>query len=183
MLVAWTGAQVKGAAVNVLYFDGGDMTGVASAVRAAYAAAAGGIPTGVSVQVPSSGDVIDEATGMLTGAWTDATVTPVDGGGAATAAAGVGLCSTWSTDGVVNGRRIRGRTFLVPLSTAVYDNDGTLTPAGIAAGTGFATGMLAVPGFCIWHRPSALNPATGTRAIVNGFRVRDRAAFLSSRRD
>ena len=45
------------------------------------------LPDSVTVQVEATGDVIDDATGALTGAWTDTPVLPVVGGSAAQYAA------------------------------------------------------------------------------------------------
>lgn len=129
--------------------------------------------------------VIDEDTGMVTG-YEMAEENPSDGGGGDSSgySAASGAVITWNTSGVRNGRRVRGRTFLVPLGGNSYEADGTLTSeaigtintaAGELVGEGFDSG------FCIWSRPGA--GGDGGAYPVTGFRVPDMSAVLRSRRD
>ena len=105
------------------------------------------------------------------------------GTGAVGAAAGVGACVSWLTGGIVGGRRLRGRTFLVPLHNSTYDTDGTFTSGVLTALTAFQTAMRAAGPLAVWHRPTTPGGTDGTSYGVIGARVRDRVAFLSSRRD
>ena len=187
VVVSWAGPQVVGRAVNVLHFDATEQAAPdVAAIRGAYSALLNGLPNGVSIQVPNSGDTIEDSTGALTGVWSAPDQTALFGGGSAGAAAGVGACVSWNTGAIVTGskgpRKLRGKTFLVPLSKDVYDTDGTLIPGEVTILQNFATGMLGVAGFGIWHRPTKLAPSSGTSGGVVSSVVHDKVAFLSSRR-
>lgn len=137
---------------------------------------------GIQVVVPDNGDTIDEATGALTGAWTGGTPGLHAGTPSATFAGGVGACITWLTTTIRNGRRIRGRTFVVPLSTNQFDTDGTLQSSALAAINGAAqTLVTATAGdMLVWSRP--VGGTGGVAAPVTGWSVTDQGAFLKSRR-
>lgn len=143
------------------------------------------IPGTVSLLTEGEAAVIDEVTGSVTG-YEVAATEPVAGNGGGTGgySAASGAVVTWMTAGVVNGRRVRGRTFLVPLVGNSYENDGSLTSSAVTTlndaaselvGTGFDSG------FGVWSRPGT--SGGGTFWEVNGFRVPDMAAVLRSRRD
>lgn len=84
-------------------------------------------PNGLTTDVPNTGDIIDTGTGHITGAWT--------GSGGGTSISGVtasgysavsGALVRWITDGLLNGRRLVGRTYLVPLAGLTQATDGSL---------------------------------------------------------
>ena len=186
--VAWSGPSVVGVAVNVLHFDATEQAAPdVAAIAAAYAGMAAQLPSDVRIQVPGEGVTIDDTDGSLTGVWSAAQPAEIPGGVVPQAAAGVGACVTWTTGGIVSGskgpRRLRGRTFLVPLANACYDTQGTLTPVAKADIEGFIDDMLQVGGLGIWHRPTSLAAADGTSSSVLSGTVRDKVAYLSSRRD
>lgn len=184
VVVSWQGPQVQGAAVNVLHFDATEQpVPPVAAIRAAYATLAAAIPTNVNIQVPGSGETIDDATGELVGVWATAAPAVVSGTGGTIAPAGVGMCVTWLTGGIVNGRRLRGRTFIVPIPGPAFDADGTIGPGALGALSAFATGMVGAGGLGVWHRPTTSGGTDGTSSGVLGFRIRDKVAYLSSRRD
>lgn len=183
VLVSWSGTGVQGAAVNVLSFAAEGGVPDVAAIEQAYFALKTVIPPGVTISVAGSGDTFDDATGTLTGSWSAGA--PVSFVGQATeprVAAGVGACVTWNTGLIVNGRRLRGRTFIVPLSVAAYENDGTLTSGTLGFLQSFATALVASGPLGIWHRPSAAGTG-GAASGVTSFRLRDKVAILTSRRD
>lgn len=182
VVVNWSGPSVKGLAVNVLHFayDGGEVN--IGALYTAYQNLAGAMPTGVAIVYPTVGDVIEDSTGELVGTWTGVGAGPTFGGASAAAAAGVGSCISWSTGSVVNGRRLRGRTFLSPLSVAAYEADGTLTTDAVAKSMAVAAGIRAMGGLMVWHRPTAPGAADGMSDGVLGHKVTDRVSSLRSRR-
>jgi hypothetical protein len=99
-----------------------------AAILTFYTAIKDLFPNGLTIQVPSTGDVVDSATNQITGAWTGS------GGGntASTATANPysgtsGALVRWTTGAVQNGRRLSGRTYLVPLNNLQYANDGSLS--------------------------------------------------------
>jgi hypothetical protein len=147
-----------------------------------FTAIRGFFPTGLTWQVPAAGDVIDDATGTLTGGWTGV------GGGVVNAnaptgvyAAGTGLRIDWGTGAIVSGRRLKGRTFLCPLIGAEYQSDGTISSSAQGNITIAAQGLVASSaGLRIWHRPKT--PGSGTSALINAVNVPDKVASLRSRR-
>jgi hypothetical protein len=184
LVLSWSGAQVKGNAVTVLHYDGTeDAAPPVAAVFAALDEIKLSIPTGVTITVPNSGEVIEDTTGELVSVWTGT------GGGSkvmtgnSAAAAGAGGVITWNTGAIVNGRHLRGRTFIVPFGNDNYDVDGTLSANAVSRLNAFATALIASGGLGVWHRPTTPGGSDGTSSSVLSSRVRDHVAFLSSRRD
>lgn len=184
VVVEWAGAPVKGLAVNVLHYaaDGGPPN--PAAILSAYNAVKANIPNNVTITVPGSGDVIEDTTGELLSVWSAAGGGTVTGTASPAAAAGVGACVTYRTGGIINGRKLRGRTFLVPYSASAYDQDGTLTVNAKTFTDAFATAIMASGPLAVWHRPKKGGPGNdgnsygATLAITH-----DKVAYLSSRRD
>jgi hypothetical protein len=183
VVVDWAGSMVKGASASILYFEAGSGARDMAPIRTAFLGLAGILPTGLTITYPTAGDLVDEFTGTLLGAYSSASVAATNGSGAAASAAGVGACVTWQTGQVVAGRRLRGRTFLVPLSSGAYDVDGTLTTTAKNTIQTFADAMNAIPEFCVWHRPSGKGASDGASRLVSGVTVKDKVAILTSRRD
>lgn len=184
VVVQWAGNGVVGSAVNVLHYSGseGGVPDVA-AIRAAYANLIPSLGSGTQILVPGSGDVIEDTTGELVGSWTATTPATVVGTGGGSIAAGVGACIGWATGGIVNGRRLRGRTFLVPMAAGGYDTDGTLGGGSLLVAQQCAGGLMAAGPLGVWHRPTTVGGSDGTSYGVTSYKVRDKVAFLSSRRD
>lgn len=183
VLVSWSGGGVQGAAVNVLSFAAESGVPNVAGIHDAYFALKTLIPPSVTISVAGSGDTYDDANGELTSTWSAGAAQSFLGQAPfPQIAAGVGACVTWNTGLIVAGRRLRGRTFLVPLSTQAYDNDGTLTLAAQTALENFGTALLAVGGLGVWHRPTAAGN-DGAASGVTSFRLRDKVAVLRSRRD
>lgn len=189
--VVWSGNAVVGPTLSTFYaLD--TSPGFPAAVRALMAALSTFIPTGTQIAVPNNGDVINPATGELTGSWTDGT-TPavVTCSGTGVYAKGVGAQIRWRTSSIVAGRRVQGSTFVVPLISAMFDSDGTLTATNqasiLTAANNYVT---AAPYACVWSRPSKGNPdrvpptpaRTGSSALIVGSSVPDRPSWLLSRR-
>lgn len=155
-----------------------------AAVRTFFNSIAGLLPTGVLIQFPTVGDVLDEGTGALEDTVPLAAQASVAGSGSTLHAAPVGMVVNWTTGIVVNGRRVRGRTFLVPMTNAVFAADGTPLPASVTTLQSAAAALIgnaATLTFVIWARPAP--PGVGVGAPVQGYSVPDIAAVLRSRRD
>jgi hypothetical protein len=188
LVLSWSGPQITGSAVSVLHWSGSDNSAPpVAAVLAAFNAQKTSFPSGVTMTVPNSGDSIDDSTGALTGVWSAAGGGAVGMTGLSACAAGVGACIGWTTGGIVIGKRgprkLRGRTFLVPLQKDAYDGSGTLdqnTQTGLQT---LANALQAAGPLAIWHRPSAAGASDGNSYGVISARVRDKVAYLSSRRD
>lgn len=188
VVVAWSGPAVVGNAVNVLHFDGSNQTAPpVAAIKTAYQIVANRCAPGTVITVPGAGDAIEDTTGALVGQWSG-TGGSVNGSSAgAAAAAGVGCCVTWYTGGIVPGkkgpRRLRGRTFLVPLSNASFDANGTIESTTLADMRSFATALIGAGGLAVWHRPNPALSLAGNSYAVLSSNVRDKVAILTSRRD
>lgn len=135
----WLGNGVVGPGLSTFYFNPAN-TGAAAAVSAFFTALNPVlIPSGLQVSIPTSGDIIDDATGALVGAWTDPggpfTFT---GTGAGTFAMGVGFRVAWTTNGIHLGRRVRGSTFICPIMGAIYDSAGTIANATVTSASAAA---------------------------------------------
>ena len=182
--VSWNGAGVVGLAVNVLHFDGSNQSSPPVAgILSAYQGLATALPSGVTVSVPNAGDIIDDTNGQLVGVWAGTGGGTVAGSTAGARAAGVGACVSWQTGGIVNGRRLRGRTFLVPLTSGAWDTDGTFQTSALAQLVAFGAALRAAGPLAVWHRPTTPGGTDGTSYGVTGHRVSDKTAVLRSRRD
>lgn len=175
----WPGAP----GVSQFYASTSSLQATVDALRAFFQAQNTLIPTGLTITVPGSGDTLDDATGNLVGTWS-VTTPPVivTGSGAGAYAGNAGAVVHWLTAAVINGRRLRGRTFMVPLVASAYDTSGSISTAALATITGAANTLLsATLGFLlVWHRP--VPPAAGSTAAYNAVRVPDLAVSLRSRR-
>lgn len=189
--VTLTGAPIVGPGLWTFYaLD--SSPGFPAAVRTMLATWSSSMPSGITIQVPNGGDVIDPTTGTLTGAWTDGTVpAPIATSGTGTYARGVGAQVRWRTLGVVAGRRVVGSTFIVPMVSLGFDTDGTLGPATQAALLAGPTAYVAAaPYACVWSRPYAGDPSAtpprparaGSTHLISGASIPDRPSWLVSRR-
>lgn len=174
-----------------LYFDSA-IIGTPSANEAAararqlFEAMKGQFPDGVTITIQPQVAEIDDSNGQQVDEFTVTTGgLPVPGTGAGTRSAPSGACINWRTSTFVGGRRLRGRTFLVPLSTAAYENDGTILPGSLAilraAAVAYITdavGPSAKP--LVWHRP--VGGTGGSSAVITASGVTDKVAILTSRR-
>lgn len=152
------------------------------------------MPVNVSLQVASAGDRIDDTTGALVGSWSIAPQVGLVGAAAGVYAGPVGLALSWLTSTVADGKRIRGRTFAVPMAQNVYSTNGSAEDSNLAAirtaCADFVTATAA--NFVVWHRPRLARAADGSRpavtarpgssADVTSSIVVDRIAVLRSRR-
>ena len=163
------------------------------ALRTFFNAIAGNLPSGLTIQVPSSGDLISAQTGLISGTWSVGT-TPaqVAATGAGAYAGNAGAVVHWLTNAVVTStspktgkttaRRLRGRTFLVPLISSAYDTNGSLGVGVLNTVQTAANALLAAaPGvYNVWHRPK---PGQGENfSEIVSARVPDLAVSLRSRR-
>lgn len=153
-----------------------------TAIRTFYDAIKALVPTGLTIQVPNSGDQINEATGQITGVWTGAAQSVVTGTAVANYAGGAGAIVNWRTSGLIDGRRPMGRTFLVPLAVTAFDSQGSLSASTISIVQGAATQMITdlAGELKIWHRPNAVG--AGSNVTVISAQVPDLAAVLRTRR-
>jgi hypothetical protein len=159
----------------------------------------GSLPSGVTLQVQSDVEIINSVNGNLVDVMS-AAAQPAHASTVAAGpgyAGGSGLVINWRTNVVRRNRRIRGRTFLVPLQRECFGPDGTLLP-GTINGTKTAAEKLMTgigyPDLAVWARPTPVkDPQTGkntgeyledgTFGVVTSCNVPDLAAVLRTRRD
>lgn len=169
------------------------------AIRTFFNSIAGVIPSGLTIQVPASGDELNIGDGTIAATWSVATTpTVVTGSGAGAYAGNAGAVIHWLTSVVIGGRRVRGRTFIVPMISTQYETNGSLTSAAITTLTNAATTLSTSLGtsLVVYSRPvqahTKYDPKTGTPTVVaarggttasvSGIRVPDLAVSLRSRR-
>jgi hypothetical protein len=143
-------------------------------------------PPAVTTGIDPAVSEHNEQTGEVESFWQVTPNTAVAGTSASTNfTSGAGYCITWSTAGVRNGRRVRGRTFVVPVSSSSFEADGSLANANRTAWLAQATTLAGdsdnVRLGIFAHTPGALIPDGGIYDVI-GASIRDRPAFLTSRR-
>lgn len=140
------------------------------------------IPTGTTIFVPNGGDVIDDATGTLTGSWGTSGGTTISCNGSGSFAGGVGARVVWETDTIRGGRRVRGSTFVVPLVVNGYEANGTLSTLVIGDLQQAISDMLVqVPTqMRVWSRPRPGLTGAGVQ-VARGV-APDKVSWLRTRR-
>ena len=173
----WPGAP----GVSTFYVQDMGPTAV-DGISSFFGALIGILPSGLTITVPSTGDVIEDTTGQIVSSWSATPATPVRTGTGPGVYSGVsGAVIHWLTSGVVRGRRVRGRTFIVPIVGSAYDAQGSLSTAALTTLQGAANGLdAAVAGLTVWSRPTGF--ASGSNHVVTGTRVPDLAVTLRTRR-
>jgi|SRR6476661_4630503 len=176
----WTTGVQGGAGISTFYSAFG--TDATPDLNTFWAAVKTIFSDEVSVTVPSNGDVIDESTGLLTGAWTAGTAGTHSGTTHSAYPAGTGAFIKWNTGVVVAGHRVVGRTFIAPILSNSFDTNGTLT-SGVVTTLQNAANTLAASGhLSIWHRPPVIGSPGGSLAGIVSATVPDKTTSLSSRR-
>lgn len=155
------------------------------ALRTFWAAVALKMPIAIRIQVEATGDLIDESTGKAVGSWSTTGVAVVSGGVSGAYAAPVGYAINWLTGVFIEGRKVRGRSFLVPIIGSSFESDGTPVFAhadGMRAAGDTMIGTVPA-NFLVYHRETAEGAADGTGVAMTSSVVNDKAAVLRSRRD
>lgn len=156
--------------------------GLQAAYKTFWTSVASVMSGAVTITVPNSGETFDAATGNLVGTWSGGTNATLTGGGTGAYPGGVGACVGWSTSGIHNSRKVRGRTFIVPLALNQYDNDGSLATGARNTINAAAVALLSSAGSnaLIWARPRPGLPGNAYQ-IIQGL-VKDHVSWLTSRR-
>lgn len=191
--INWTGAPGGPGFTNLYFrdFSEGDVNqamadGARTRVQTWLTEIRTTLPSSIFTGLDPVMDVVTVEDGKLEGFFNVAVTAPAAGavGGSFSAASG-GVVS-WGTNGVRNGRRIRGRTFIVPIGGTMYDSVGTLSDFALGTFRAASTAMLA-PGITgvlgVWARPSVKGATDGTWTFATTAKVNDKVAILTSRRD
>lgn len=161
-----------------------------------FDAIAAAFPPGIKVTTQATGNIIESTTGTLTGQWSGGTdVVSQMTGGTASYTSASGPYVRWITSTVLDGRIVKGRTFLTPVSISAYDAAGNINTNTVSVIQAAATALVSAHAqdLVLWHRPRAARAATATKpavaarpgghAIVTGAVVPTKVGVLRSRRD
>jgi len=179
--VVWSGLPgLPG--VSVFYSAVPDVVAAVAALNTWFNANKALFPNGLSWTTPGAGDTLDDATGTLVGSYggTAGTTTAATGG-AGVYASGCGFRVRWFTDGIVDGRRLRGSTFMVPILSTAYDSNGTIQNASISSVQTACNTLVGTSTLRIWARP-APGGSDGVSHEITGSNVPDAVSTLRSRR-
>jgi len=181
IVVPWTGVSVIGPGVSTFYVDEAG-SGWTSALSAFFSSVANKFPSGINWNVPTTGDLIDVATGGISGTWTDPGGGGVNSSGANAFVQGAGMRITWKTGGTHNGRRVVGATFMAPLDNGAWSLGGLPNSATVTALQNAANAFLSVSTFqpSIYSRP--VDGAGGEAHPVTSAFVPAAVSWLRSRR-
>jgi hypothetical protein len=162
-----------------------------AATRTFLNAFATAMPSGTTIQVQREVGEYDEASGLLLGELTAAaTPAPISGTSVNKYIGGSGLFIGWRTNTIWQGRRVIGRTFIVPQESTAFDTDGTLTSSTLAGAQSAGNALIADANttFAVWARLMTTG-ADGKPHQTNGAAfqvitsyVKDQASGLRSRR-
>ena len=195
--VSWTGF-LGASGVSTFYVDAGIPAN--AHLETFFTALCEYLPPSVHLTVEPAGDTIDSATGALVGSWTDTAPTGLAGTGGGQFSGVSGLLLRWYTDTFLSGRRLRGHTFIVPISIESYDASGQIASGYVVGATAAQTALIASLGSAlkIWERPrvaagaytdrrGVLHPAVTARSggygpVITGS-CRPTVTELRSRRD
>lgn len=153
-------------------------------------------PPALRVAVQSDAELLEETDGKLISVFNAGLRNTYAGSAVAAGySAASGAVITWRSNGVVAGRRARGRTFLVPLASAAYASGGDLSANTLTTISNAATALAAgtgSPDLGVWSRPhearvnkagTAIPAREGVWHAVTSVTVPSKVAVLRSRRD
>jgi len=156
IVVDWTTAS-GGGKVNVFFFDAAGSVATQRLDLANFLGDVdGSLDNSCTWTIRTTGRDLDDGTGGLVGSWVDATTRTGTGNNATEPVAdATQLLFQWHTGVIVNGRFLRGRTFIPGLTASILVG-GNVNPGNVTSFDGFAEAFLAASdGFGIWHRPTS----------------------------
>lgn len=199
--VKWTGFSGAPGWSNFYWdnFDGGFLVqasanSVANRVETFLNAIKVRIPNHVSMAIQSDVEDVNPIDGKMTQIYSIASKPAILGTAVTQSySAASGIVINWRTAAVKNGRRVGGRTFLVPVAGGAYQSDGTITPGDLTETQNAASALLThvdPERLAVWSRPVTKDkagnllptPIAGTAHQVTVATVPDLAAVLRSRR-
>lgn len=166
-----------------------DVDTVAGLIHAFYTSIAQYLPPNLTYAIEPEVPVVDESSGKLVNLVSGSTVqSAIHGSSTGTQyPAGTGSRINWQTGLVVNGRRLRGAVYIVPLGDNAYSSQGAIqTPVQQALINAARTYNLGVQAAgcaqIVYHRPKKGETTGGVAALVNAWTVGSTPASLRSRR-
>lgn len=150
-------------------------------IRTFFQSVASGLPNELVLSFPAEVTELDTVTGQLTAVHPVTPGAPIPGGSTGGYAHASGVRIEWLTGSILNGRRLKGTTFLVPYAAGAFDVNGRLPAASVApledAAEAYVQGMENIGSAAVWSRTH------GILADVTSIRVPTLGAVLRSRRD
>jgi hypothetical protein len=143
------------------------------------------LPLVVTTGIDPAVAEIDEQNGEIQTYWNATPPAATAGAMTGNYTAGAGFCVNWATGGVRKGRRVRGRTFIVPIGSTSMDTDGTFNASHLTAWRTAANALHVDSNgvrLVVWAKtPGAIIPDGGAYDVVTAS-INDKVAFLTSRR-
>lgn len=167
-------------------FDAAAATGAVDRTRSFFGGLAALLPDSVTVTPEQEVDVIEDTTGELVTSLASTSGGSVEGSASGGYSAASGAVVNWRTGGIRNGRRIRGRTFIVPVASSCYNDSGVLIPTvqqTIQTAASQLAASAGTPDLFVYARPSGPGASDGTSSAVTSATVPSMGAILRSRRD
>jgi len=169
----------------------------ATAVNTFWTAIKSALPLAVTLNVESAVALIEDTTGEQTDELTlTATPATVQGVLSERFASPAGVCVTWNTATFKEGRKVKGRTYLVPVTSSVFENNGTVDNTYRTTLQTAASALVTGPGaFVVYARHRDAQTAEesptgkarpermGVGALVTSAAIKDKVTVLRSRRD
>lgn len=179
--VSWSGPAVVGSGVSTFYFDESH-TGFVANLTSFFDGVKSLCPSSVTWSIPNGGDLIDTATGALSGSWVDGSPGLVFGTGSGDFPQGVGGRIRWLTNGIRNGRRVRGATYLVPFINTQFEGANGLKTAALNIMNSVSAGLVSTSAgkMVVWS--PAVGGAGGQANVVISSDAPDKVSWLRSRR-
>jgi hypothetical protein len=152
----------------------------AVAIRGFFSANIGLFPDDVTIEFDDEMRVLSN-TGTLQSVWPIAPPASVTGTQTLNYSRAAGIRVNWLTGAIVGGRRLNGRTFLVPASSGAFDTVGQVNDATVTAVQGTAQDLIddldAQAGLVVWSRTHAFTAGVQSASVPKA------GAILRGRRD
>jgi len=185
----WQGFQGAPGYTNWYGLSDGDSAAAANALggrmKVFFDAIKAYIPTGATVKVQRTYQVLNSINGLITAEANLSTDPASSAGTSSTPYAGPsGVVVNWET-GLFNdkGHRVRGRSYLVPLA-GCFDTEGSVSSAALTILQNAASAALGGTGSLgVFSKPTTKGGSDGVFRTAQASIVHDRACVLRSRRD
>lgn len=157
-----------------------DAQDLADMVQVFFDAIKGVLPDDVTVAFDNEVLVLDLA-GVLQSVYPVTPPASVVGINSTSFNRAAGLRIDWSTGHIVAGRRLTGRTYIVPVGSSVFDTTGLVTSANVTAVQTAAQALITASSsnaaLVVWSRTHAVAWAADTASVPT------KGAILTGRRD
>ena len=190
IVCTWTGQWTGQPGYTTFYTSPSQGPALQPKVVTFWQSMASFLPTGFTVNVPTSGVTINDLDGEPIGSWSGGAPGVIPGTGVSSYSAVSGMLIRWETGQYRRGHIVRGRTFIVPTVSASYATGGVIGATTVAAVTNAAMALRSTPGqLVVWHRPKfddSVPPImlfSGEQIPVTTAACQPKVTYLRTRRD